>query len=49
MTVPLNTAPPEEDKVPEHLTDVLLVKVAVSPITIGDDEDRVPFVIVTEP
>lgn len=49
MTVPLNTAPPEEDKVPEHLIDVLLVKVAVSPITIGDDEDRVPFVIVTEP
>ena len=26
MTVPLNTAPPEEDKVPEHLIDVLLVK-----------------------
>ena len=43
ITVPLNTAPAEEDSVPEHSIDVSLVKVAVPPITAADDPLIKPF------
>ena len=47
--LPKNDAPPEEDIVPETVKEESFVKVTVSPITTGPEEDNVPFVIVTAP
>ena len=49
MTFPKNVAPPEDEIVPDNVSAAAFVKVTVSPITTGPDEDNVPFVIVTPP
>ena len=48
-TLPKKVAPPEEDIVPETVSEASFVRVTVSPMTIGPDEDNVPLVIVTAP
>ena len=49
MTFPTTVAPPEDDIVPDNLSAAAFVRVTVSPITTGPEEDSVPFVIVTAP
>ena len=53
MTVPLNTAPADDDIVAWAVVVPLTFKASVAvrapPKTAGDDEDSVPFTIVTAP